>query len=269
MCAFTPVNPETVTTFWDDFAAPQLDSAFWNVEITGSVHNNEQQAYVDSPQTIYVLQDEPDAHGVLALHARYQPGYRTPQGDTFDFISGRINTRGKATFRYGRAEARLKMPLGDGLWPAFWALGVSGDWPRCGELDIMESVGEPDWLSAAVHGPGYFGESALVNKRFFAPPQSIADWHVCAVECRPESLLFFVDDTLIYRVTRPMTEFYGQWVFDDEKFLILNLALGGTYPFKTNGIRQPYYGISDETAQTIRNNQARLLVDWVRVVSFA
>jgi hypothetical protein len=68
-------------------------------------------------------------------------------------------------------------------------------------------------------------------------------------------------------VTRPTVEFYGKWVFDDEKFLIINLALGGTYPFKTNGVRQPYYGIPAQTVQSIQDNQARLLVDWVRITS--
>lgn len=268
MCAFTPNNPEPAHTFWDDFTTPDLDSAFWNAESTGSIHNNEQQAYINSSQTIYTLQNEPDANGVLALHAHYQPGFRTPRGDTFDFVSGRINTRGKVTFRYGRAEARLKMPQGSGLWPAFWVLGSTGAWPRCGELDIMETVGEPDWLSVAVHGPNYSGETPLVNKRYFQPPTNITGWHTCAVECRPQSLHFFVDDVLVYRVTRPMVEFYGQWVFDDEKFLILNLALGGTYPFKTNGVHQPYYGIPAHTVHTIQNAHARLLVDWVRLTPF-
>lgn len=258
-------SPEIL--FFDDFTDPHLNRDFWNVETSGEIHNHEQQAYVDSPETVFLSQTEPNSRGALVLQARYRPGFRTPQGDRLDFISGRIDTREKVTFRYGLVSARLKIPAIEGLWPAFWTLGVSGMWPACGEIDIMEAVGEPDWVSAAVHGQNYSGEAALVNKKYFLPPQRLDDWHIYAAECAPDRLSFFVDDELIYRVTRPMATFFGPWAFENDKFLILNLALGGVYPFKTNGARQPYYGLPAQAVKSIQNNEARFLVDWVKIAA--
>ena len=253
--------------FFDDFSSEQLDRSKWNVRVTGRTVNNEQQAYVDSRDTIYIEsgQNSPGSDGhALVLHPRYRPGYTTVEGDGFDFISGRIDTREKCDFTYGIASARMKLPAGTGLWSAFWAMGID-KWPHSGEIDIMENIGEPDWTSAAVHGPTYFGENGLVNYKYFTHENDTTHWHTYAVDWSPDRLEFMVDDILMYRVTRPMVAFHGEWVFDNPKFLILNFALGGTYPFKINGIQAPYYGISEETVQKIKNDQAKVLVDWVRV----
>lgn len=255
--------------FYDDFSSEFLDRSKWNVEITGKTVNNEQQAYIDSPETVYIDQDCPNtSRGALVIHARSQKGYITPQGRSFDFVSGRINTRNKMEFTYGSVSARIRLSAGTGLWPAFWALGTKGNWPGCGEIDVMENVGEPDWASAAVHGPGYSGETPLVNKKYFLPNNFTTNWHIYSLEfSATKGLLFNFDGEQIYRVTRPMVEFYGNWVFSDPKYLTLNLALGGTYPFKTNGVRSPYYGIPEETVLSIKNNDAKMLVDWVKVTN--
>jgi beta-glucanase (GH16 family) len=253
--------------FFDDFSGEELDRARWNVRITGNIYNDEQQAYVDSPETIYLVSaaEAPGAHdGALVLHPRYRPGFVSPEGDRFDFISGRIDTRDKFDFRYGTAAARVKLPTGAGLWPAFWLLGHDG-WPQSGEIDVLEFVGESDWVSAAVHGPGYSGEAGLVNKLFFPDGDEAATWHVYAVAWAPDGMLFTVDDLTVFRVTRPMTDFFGPWVFDNNKYLILNFALGGTYPFKTNGVRTPYYGLPEATVQQIRDDDVSVMVDWVQV----
>jgi beta-glucanase (GH16 family) len=258
-------SPEIL--FFDDFTDPHLNRNFWNTQITGEIFNQELQAYVDSPETISISQEEPHSRGVLVLQAHYRPGFRTPQGTALDFISGRIHTRKKVTFRYARVSARLKLPLLPGAWSAFWALGADGAWPACGEIDIMEAVGEADWVSAAAHGPNYSGEAGLVNKKYFPSSHSLADWHIYTAECAPDSLTFFVDDELIYRITRPMVTFFGDWAFDSEKYLILNLALGGTYPFKTNGIKAPYYGLPAESLQFLQRQPIRFLADWVKITS--
>lgn len=256
--------------FYDDFATGALDRSRWNVRVTGGVVNNEQQAYVDSPETLYVVPaaEVPGATqgGVLAVHPRYRPGHTTPGGRQFDFVSGRIDTRDQFDFCYGTAAARIKLPSGAGLWPAFWSMGY-GPWPATGEIDIMEYVGESDWVSAAVHGAGYSGEGGLVNKLFFSTPDGATAWHVYSVEWRPDRLLFMVDGVPFYRITRPMTGFFGPWAFDNRKFLILNLALGGVYPFKTNGIAGPYYGLPESTVQLIKDGQVKMLVDWIKVES--
>jgi beta-glucanase (GH16 family) len=103
--------------FFDDFSGRELDRTRWNVIVTGRTVNNEQQAYVDSPDVLRVHD------GALVIQPRYRPGFKTPQGNGFDFISGRMDTRSTFSFTYGTAEARMKLTAGDGLWPAFWALG--------------------------------------------------------------------------------------------------------------------------------------------------
>ncbi len=258
-----PNSPEIL--FFDDFTAPALNRRIWNVEVTGQIHNRELQAYLDSPETLLISQDEPDSRGALILQTQYRPGFITPQGDRLDFLSARIHTRGNLSFRYGRVAARLKLPALPGTWPAFWALGLAEAWPACGEIDIMEAVGESDWVSAAAHGENFFGESALVNKKYFSTPSGIAEWHTYAVECAPDVLRFFVDDELIYRITRPMVEFFGPWPFDSEKYLLLNLALGGVYPLKTNGAQAPCLGLPAASLETLQREPARFLVDWVEI----
>jgi hypothetical protein len=261
---------ESERTFFEDFSSGELNRSTWNVRITGDVVNEEQQAYIDSPETIYVASglEAEGAHGnVLVLHPRFRPGHTTPEGDCFDFVSGRIDTRDKFHFRYGSASARIKLPEGRGLWPAFWLMG-GGSWPDTGEIDVMEYVGEPDWVSSAVHGPGYSGEQGLVNNLYFVDGVDATGWHVYTVDWASDRLVFKVDGAIIYRVTRPMVDFFGRWTFDNEKFLILNFALGGVYPFKSNGIQWPYYGISEEAMNAIKTDRAKVLVDWIRVDHF-
>jgi beta-glucanase (GH16 family) len=252
-------NARSQTVFFDDFSGPKLDRTKWNVEITGHTNNNEQQAYVDSSSTIYIDQ------GALVIQPRYAPGFKTPEGKTFDFISGRINTRKKMEFTYGQASARVRMTAGAGLWPAWWLLG-NGDWPESGEIDIMEYIGESDWASAAVHGQGYSGETPFVNRHYFAGNNDVTHWHVYAVDWTPDSLVFKYDGVPMFRVTRSMAEHYGKWSFDNAEYLVLNFALGGGYPAKINGVKAPYFGLPAATVEAIKKGQCKLMVDWVKVV---
>lgn len=253
--------------FFDDFNSNQLDRSKWNVQKTGDVVNNEQQAYIDSEETIYTLKGDND-EGILAIHPHWKPGYKSTRGQIFDFVSGRIDTHGKFDFTYGSISACIKLPAGSGLWPAFWVLGA-GKWPTCGEIDIMENIGEPDWISAAVHGPGFYGDRALVNNKYFASENDVTRWHIYTVDWTPdESLIFKVDNELIYRVTRPMVHTFGPWVFSNPKYIILNFAVGGGYPNKINNIRHPYFGLPEETVQLIRSGEVRMLIDWVMVNNF-
>ncbi|WP_075064109.1 glycoside hydrolase family 16 protein [Ornatilinea apprima] len=251
--------------FFDDFIGNELDRTKWNVEITGEIYNKEQQAYIDSEKTIYFLPEYESSQGVLVIHPRYHKGFETTQKQKLDFLSGRINTRSKFEFQEGCVSARIKVPRGEGLWPAFWALGSSGKWPGCGEIDIMEYVGESDWTCASVHGPGYSGEAGLTNRKFMPAENDATHWHVYSMIFTKDLILFEIDGETIYRVTRPMVEFFGEWVFDNQKFLILNFALGGVFPYKTNGINSPYYGIPQATVEAIQRDEIKLLVDWVKV----
>jgi beta-glucanase (GH16 family) len=244
--------------FFDDFSESKLDRKKWNAEVTGLHVNNELQAYVDSSLTTYT------ENGMLVLRPQYSPKFKTFDGKQFDFISGRINTRDKFDFTYGTAEARIKVTAGEGLWPAWWMLG-NGNWPDCGEIDIMEYVGETDWVSAAVHGQGYSGETPFVNRLYFDKNHDATQWHIYAVDWTPDALIFKYDGVIMFRVSRKMAEHYGKWAFDTKKHLILNYALGGAYPVKVNGVKQPFYGLPEATANMVKNSEAKMYVDWVKV----
>jgi beta-glucanase (GH16 family) len=255
--AFTEkVNGRVV--FFDDFSGNKLDRSKWNVEITGNHFNDELQAYVDSVLTCYIENNS------LVLEPKYAPGFITKDGQKFDFISARLNTKNKFDFKYGTAEAKIKLSDGAGLWPAWWLLG-NGVWPETGEIDIMEYVGEKDWVSAAVHGKGYFGETPFVNRFYFIKNDDATQWHTYAVDWTPESLIFKYDGVIMFRVTKTMTNHYGQWSFDTNKYLILNFALGGAYPVKINGVKKPYFGLPASTVELIKNRKVKMYIDWVRV----
>ena len=114
----------------------------------------------------------------------------------------------------------------------------------------MENVGDPSWVSAAVHGPGYSGDTPLVRRDTFPAGQDITGWHVYSVDWKPDEMIFRVDDREYYRVTKAMVAPYGRWAYDNPKYLILNLALGGDWD-----------GNPDATTPF----PAEMLVDWVRV----
>lgn len=247
--------------FFDDFISKSLDRNKWNVEVTGMHFNDELQAYIDSNNTISQIE------GNLVFQPRYAPGFITKDGQKFDFISTRLNTKNKFDFLYGTAEARIKITEGEGLWPAWWMLGY-GNWPQTGEIDIMEYVGEKDWASAAVHGSGYSGETPFVNRLYFDANNDITHWHTYAVEWTPDQILFKYDGKPMFRVNKKMTEHYAKWVFDSKEYLILNFAIGGIYPKKINGIKKPFYGLPEATVDLIKNGKVKMYVDWVKVTQF-
>jgi beta-glucanase (GH16 family) len=254
--------------FFDDFNGPALDRTRWNAVVTGQTVNNEQQAYIDSPDVFTFVSGaaEGATNGALAIRPRYREGFTTPQGRRFDFVSGRADTKGKFEFTHGNASARIKLSVGAGLWPAFWILGT-GEWPATGEIDVMEHVGEPDWTSVAIHGPGYSGNTPFVSRPRMTPPDGPANWHVYSVDWTSEAMAFSIDGREVYRATRAMIEQKGPWAFDNQKYLILNLALGGSYPQGENKADKPYPGLPAPTVDLIKQGKARFLVDWVRVVS--
>lgn len=254
------------TIFFDDFNGKTLDRAKWNVEITGRTNNNEQQAYIDSASTLYMINGiaEGAKSGALVIQPVYHSGYTSKENKQYDFLSARINTQHKVEFTYGNASARMKMSAGAGLWPAFWALG-NGNWPDCGEIDMMETVGDSSWFSNALHGPKYFGDTPLAHREFFPKGIDVTQWHIYSVDWTANSIIFKLDDKIIYTVTRSMIEHYGPWAFDDPKFIILNFALGGGYPGGVNKVTKPYYGLSQSSVDKIKKGDAKTIVDWVLI----
>lgn len=264
--AQTPA-PADAVLFFDDFSAGQLDRTKWNVIVTGRTVNHEQQAYVDAADTLATGGGADTAgaeNGALVIRARRRPGFKTPEGRSFDFISGRLESRSKFEFTYGTAAARIKLTAGAGLWPAFWALGT-GRWPDTGEMDIMENVGDPTWTNFALHGPGYSGNTPLASRQHFTRGGDITGWHVYSMDWTADALVFKVDGAEEYRVTRAAVEGYGRWAYDNAKFLIVNLALGGQYPQSVNRAAEPYPGLPQSTVDLISADKAVMVVDWVRV----
>lgn len=256
-----PANDPTAgraLLFSDEFGGTALDRSKWSVIDGDFWVNNEQQAYVDRPEVI-ALRD-----GSLVITPRHAPG--TPQrGDQkADFISGRIVTKGKFDFTYGRAEARVRMPDARGAWPAFWLLG-NGDWPHSGEIDVMEYVGEKDWSAVALHGPGYSGDTPFVKRFYFPAGEDITGWHVYAAEWTKDAIEFFVDNRPVYRVDRAMVTKYGRWAYDQPEHVIVNFALGGGYPQGVNKVDKPYPGLPAETVERVKRGEIAMEVDWVRV----
>jgi len=236
----------------DDFDGDSVNPANWFAN-TGVHVNSEQQQYTASPRNIQV------SSGTLKLIARHE------WSNGYPFTSGRLESAGRREFGHGKVEARLKMPVGPGLWPAFWMLGNDigqVGWPDCGELDIMENVGYAHWTSGALHGPGYSGNTPI-NQQFF-PSSPASDWHVYGTEFSSQDIKWFIDGVLVKTVTRAEVERYGRWVYDRPFFIILNLAVGGTYPFGVNGAATPYFGVPQSTLDHIRDAAPALEVDWVR-----
>src|SRR5579859_5313726 len=254
-----PARPATL--FFEDFTGPALDRSKWNVIVTGRTVNDEQQAYVDSPETIAIVPDVPGGeHGALSITARHKPGFTTPEGRAFDFVSGRLDTRGKVQFTYGTAEARIKLTSGAGLWPAFWALG-NDRWPDTGEMDILENVGDSTWTNFAIHGPGYSGDKCFDFRQRFPDGGDITGWHVYGVTWSRDALVFTVDGRERWRIDRATVETRGRWAYDTPKFLIVNQAIGGSYPHGVNHTEKPYLGLPQSTVDTIDAGRAVMLVD--------
>jgi beta-glucanase (GH16 family) len=164
--------------------------------------------------------------------------------------SARLITRGRFSFRYGRVEARIRVPAGDGLWPAFWMLGTDIDevgWPACGEIDVMEFVSsEPTTVHGTVHGPGFAGVGLGHGTAFASGAVLSDDFHVYAVEWSADSIHWLLDDQRYFSVTRADLP---AWPFDHDFYLLVNLAVGGRWPGLAPAPDLP----------------ATLLVDWVRV----
>lgn len=223
-----PDETQTVTTFTnltfeDNFDTDgPIDAASWNIEMgTGDNGwgNNELQYYTDRPENIKV------EGGMLHITAQQE----FFQGSAY--TSARITTKGKVEHQYGRFEARIQLPWGQGIWPAFWLLGSNIDevsWPQCGEIDIMEYRGQaPSTLVGTVHGPGYSGGES-VSKEYQLPADRFdTGFHIFGIEWGPNYINFYVDDVLYNQITPEDVD--GDWVFDQPFYIILNMAIGGNF----------------------------------------
>lgn len=238
----TPPPPPAWRLVWhDEFDGTTLDTTKWVHETGGNGWGNaELEYYTDRVENARV------ANGYLVIEARQEPfGNRA-------YTSARLKTQGLATWVYGRIEARIQIPRGQGLWPAFWMLGDNipqVGWPGCGEIDIMENIGkEPATVHGTVHGPGYSGANGLSSAYALRTGAFADSFHVFAVEWQPGSIQWYVDSTL-YKTVTP-SQVPGTWVYNHGFFILLNVAVGGYWP-----------GNPDSTTVFPQT----MLVDYVRV----
>ncbi|MFD7685733.1 ricin-type beta-trefoil lectin domain protein [Streptomyces sp. NPDC059781] len=232
--AATPTAP----TWSDEFDGPAgsaPDPGKWTLETGGSGNgNHELQYYRDSRDNAAL-----DGDGNLVITARKNTdtGLQCWYG-ACQYTSARLNTAKTFTQAYGRFEARIKVPRGQGMWPAFWMLGDdlgTAGWPNSGEIDIMENVGyEPGIVHGTVHGPGYSGGGGIGAAYTLPGGAAFADgFHVFAVDWSPEKITWSVDGTT-YQTRTPADLGGRKWVYDHPFFLILNLAVGGDWPGSPN-----------------------------------
>ncbi len=247
-CAISaPAQSSKWTLTWsDEFSGSSLDTKKWAFD-TSDNQNHELETYTTSPANVR----QQDGH--LIITALKQNTSRS-DGTTREYTSGRIFTQDLFSQTYGRFEASIKMPLGKGIWPAFWMLGDdihTAGWPGSGEIDIVENVGEPTLSHSTIHGPGYSGAKGP-TAAFTLPEGQRVDtaFHLYALEWAHDDIKFFFDDHLIAERTPANLPAGAIWVYNHPFFIILNLAVGGDWP-----------GNPDSTTTFPQ----QMLVDYVRV----
>jgi beta-glucanase (GH16 family) len=198
----------------DEFNGNSVDWSKWVAEEGGwGWGNQELQFYTNRPANAYVKD------GMLTIQALKENWGGRP------YTSARLITAGKKDFMYGKVEARIKVPDGQGTWPAFWMLGSNikqVQWPACGEIDIMETVGKDiKKTHASTHAPNF---DTTWHKE--GAPWS-NDFHVYGVNWSENLLEFYVDGEVIHRVTPQPGK---AWPFNSNQYILLNLAIGGTWP---------------------------------------
>jgi beta-glucanase (GH16 family) len=252
-----PVPPPAWKLVWsDEFHGANgsaVDSSKWVAETGGGGWgNNELESYTSRLANAY------QQNGNLVIKA-VQEKFTGKDGVARSYTSARLKTLGRFSQTYGRFEARIKIPRGQGIWPAFWMLGDDIDkpgWPSCGEIDIMENIGkEPTLVHGTIHGPGYSGEHGIGSS--FALPSALPtgenfadDFHIYAVEWEPNVIRFYVDEHLYATRTPAELPAGAKWVYDHPFFILLNVAVGGYWP-----------GNPDESTVFPQS----MLVDYVRV----
>jgi len=242
-------DPSWEVVFEDAFDGPAgtaPDPSVWTPDVGGDGWGNSQLEY-DTDRVENAALSGDGMLQILAIREAYEGN---------SWTSARLTTRNGLTHGYGRFEASIRFPAGDGLWPAFWLLGANIDtvgWPACGEIDIVELRGsEPQLPITTLHGPGYSGGEGIGRPTTLPEGEDAATvFHTYAVEIDPGHVAWFIDDALVHKVHAGDLPDGSAWVFDQEMFMILNLAVGGHFLEPPNG----------ETP-----SPAIMEVDWVRVL---
>lgn len=222
----------------DEFDGPlgaPPDPAKWEHEIGGEGWGNHELQYYTGQTENAAL----DGNSCLVFTARAVPAAEQTRRSCWygpcRFTSARLLTQRKFSFTYGLVEARMKLPFGQGIWPALWMLGdnfAEVGWPACGEIDIMENIGrEPGVVHGTVHGPGYSGGNGIGGTHALPPGQLLKDdFHVVAVDWQPESIRWYIDNHQYFELVPEQIPAGTAWPFDHPFFLLMNVAVGGDWP---------------------------------------
>ena len=246
--------PTEWTLAWSDefngSAGATVDSTKWVADTGGHGWGNQERQYY-TPGANAAL----DGSGNLVITARVSTdSSRQCWYGVCGYTSARLKTKGRFEATYGRFEARIRVPRGQGIWPAFWMLGANIDqvgWPQCGEIDVMENIGrEPRIVHGTVHGPGYSGANGIGGAYTLTNAALADDFHVFTVEWTPGEIRWLIDGTEYRRLTPAELPSGATWVFNHPFFMLLNVAVGGAWP-------------GEPDASTPLPQQ--MLVDYVRV----
>ncbi|HKV39620.1 MAG TPA: glycoside hydrolase family 16 protein [Blastocatellia bacterium] len=246
-------SPNLSLVWSDEFNGPANsapDPAKWTFDIGGNGWgNNELESYTNRLNNAFI-----DGQGNLVIKTMKE-SFTGTDGIARDYTSARMLTKGLFSQRFGRFEARIKIPFGQGIWPAFWMLGANIDtvsWPACGEVDIMENIGsEPSINHGSLHGPGYSGGASLTGSFTLPTGQRLSDdYHIFALDWSPNLVQFSVDGNVYETRTPADVPPGGTWIYDHPFFILMNVAVGGNFP-----------GSPDSTTVFPQT----MLVDYVRV----
>lgn len=239
---------------FDAAAGMSLDEAQWTCRVGGGRGwgNSELQYYTDRSDNVT---HDGAGHLLITAHDEALDGAFCWYGEC-QYTSARCNTQDKFEFMHGRVDVRAQIPAGQGIWPAFWMLGSEFpvvNWPDSGEIDIMENIGrEPNTIHGTVHGPGYAGGNGISGSLTTDVVYS-EDFHVYTIDWDPNVIRWYVDGEHYHTVS--VNDMNGRdWVFEQDFYLIMNVAVGGTWP-----------GDPDETTQFPQT----MTVDYVRVYDLA
>jgi len=239
---------------FDNEAMTPINNESWTCEVGGWGWGNDELEYYT--QSIENASHNGDGQLVITAMQGQPESNETCWYGQCAFTSARCITQDKVEFSYGRVEARIQIPRGQGIWPAFWMLGADFPevgWPQSGEIDIMENVGhEPQTIHGTVHGPGYSGASGIGNS-YSTDFDFADDFHIYAIDWDPNVIRWYVDGEL-YGVVSVNDIRNREWVFDHDFFLIMNIAVGGSWP-----------GFPDETTEFPQ----QMLIDYIRVYELA
>jgi beta-glucanase (GH16 family) len=225
------VNPNWKLVWSDEFDGPDIDKTKWNFEIDGKGGGNgEEEYYTDKPENAHIE----DGHLLITA---IKDG-TDAEGRKHKFTSARMTTKGKFSWKYGRFEARIKVPTGRGVWPAFWMMpedSVYGGWASSGELDILEEVGDkPATAFGTIHYGDKWPRNVHTGDKYTLPSGILADdWHVYAVEWEEGVIRWYIDGNLYETQTKWYTKAAPfPAPFDQNFYIVLNFAVGGAWPGK-------------------------------------